>query len=189
MYGAIDILINGAGGARAAATTDVDRSFFSLKKEDLQFVFDLNLMGILLPSQIIGKIMVEQGSGKILNISSMGAVRPLTRSVAYSAAKAAVTNFTQWLAVHFSQEYSDSAIRVNALVPGFFLTAQNEFLLKKGEELTSRGERIIDHTPLGRFGKPEDLCGPALFLLSDEADFVHGETLVVDGGLNAYGGI
>jgi NAD(P)-dependent dehydrogenase (short-subunit alcohol dehydrogenase family) len=120
----------------------------------------------------------------------MGAVHPLTRSVAYSAAKAAVVNLTQWLAVHVSQEYSPT-IRVNALMPGFFLTEQNRFLLldEQSNELTERGQRIIDQTPMGRFGQPEDLIAPALLLLSDVAPFVHGTTAVVDGGLSAYGGV
>jgi NAD(P)-dependent dehydrogenase (short-subunit alcohol dehydrogenase family) len=189
-FGHVDILINGAGGARKEATTSDELTFFDLPEDAVRWVFDLNLMGTFLACQVFGRYMVEQDSGRILNIASMGAVRPLTRSVAYSAAKAAVVNFTQWLAVHVSQEYSPN-IRVNALMPGFFLTEQNRFLLldEQSRELTQRGQRIIAHTPLGRFGQPEDLIGPALLLLSDLAGFVHGTTAVVDGGLSAYGGV
>ena len=189
-YGRLDILINGAGGARPDATTSASLSFFDLPEDAVRWVFDLNLMGTFFPCQVFGRQMAEQGHGAILNIASMSALRPLTRSVAYSAAKAAVVNLTQWLAVHMSQEYS-AAIRVNALVPGFFLTEQNRFLLYDAQSgaLTERGQRIIAHTPMARLGQPEDLVAPALFLLSDVAGFVHGTTLVVDGGISAYGGI
>jgi len=189
-YGRVDILINGAGGAKKEATTSEDLPFFDLPEDAVRWVFDLNFLGTFFACQVFGRIMVEQDSGCILNFSSMGAMRPLTRSVAYSAGKAAVTNFTQWLAVHMSQEYSPN-IRVNALMPGFFLTEQNRFLLIDAEtgDLTERGKRIIAHTPMGRFGRPEDLIGPALWLLSDAARFVHGTAVVVDGGLSAYGGV
>ncbi len=189
-YGRVDILVNGAGGAKKEATTSADLSFFDLPEEAVRWVMDLNFLGTFFPCQVFGRQMVAQGSGAILNIASMGAVRPLTRSVAYSAGKASVVNFTQWLAVHMGQEYSPN-IRVNALVPGFFLTEQNRFLLYDQETgaLTERGQRIIDHTPMARLGQPEDLVAPALLLLSDAATFVHGATLVVDGGLGAYGGI
>jgi len=189
-FGRIDILINGAGGARKDATTSADLSFFNLPPEAVRWVFDLNFLGTFFPCQVFGRHFAEQGAGNILNIGSMGAFRPLTRSVAYSAAKAAVVNFTQWLAVHMSQEYSTS-IRVNALVPGFFLTEQNRFLLYDAQTgaLTERGQRIMAHTPMARLGQPEDLVGPALFLLSDVARFVHGAALIVDGGIAAYGGV
>jgi NAD(P)-dependent dehydrogenase (short-subunit alcohol dehydrogenase family) len=189
-YGKVDILINGAGGAKKEATTSPTLAFWDLPEDAVRWVFDLNFMGTFLACQVFGRHMVERGSGCILNISSMGSFRPLTRSVAYSAAKAAVTNFTRWLAVHISQEYS-ADIRVNAIAPGFFLTEQNRFLLldEKSGELTERGERIIAHTPIGRFGQPEDLVGPALLLLSDVAGFVHGTTMAVDGGFEAYGGV
>jgi NAD(P)-dependent dehydrogenase (short-subunit alcohol dehydrogenase family) len=189
-FGRVDILINGAGGAKKEATTSEQLSFFDLPEEAVRWVFDLNFMGTFLPCQIFGRHMVKQENGTILNFSSFGVERPLTRSVAYSAAKAAVVNFTQWLAVHISQEYSPS-IRVNAIMPGFFLTEQNRFLLLDEEsgELTERGQRIIDHTPLGRFGQPEDLVGPALMLLSDMAKFMHGTVVVVDGGISSYGGV
>ena len=189
-HGRVDILINGAGGAKKEATTSPTLPFWDLPEEAVRWVFDLNFMGTFLACQVFGRRMVEQGSGCILNISSMGSNRPLTRSVAYSAAKAAVTNFTRWLAVHISQEYSAN-IRVNAIAPGFFLTDQNRFLLldELSGELTERGGRIIAHTPAGRFGQPDDLLGPALLLLSDVAGFVHGTTLAVDGGFEAYGGV
>jgi NAD(P)-dependent dehydrogenase (short-subunit alcohol dehydrogenase family) len=188
--GPVEFLINGAGGARKDATTSNELSFFDLPEEAVRWVFDLNFLGTFLPCQVFARTMAERQSGVILNISSYGADRPLTRSVAYSAAKASIVNFTKWLAVHFSQEYS-SGIRVNALAPGFFLTEQNRFLLfqEQSDKLTSRGTRIIEHTPLGRFGNPEDLIGPALLLLSDLASFMHGSTVVVDGGISAYGGV
>lgn len=189
-YGKIDILINGAGGAKKEATTSGQLAFFDLPEDAVRWVFDLNFMGTFLPCQVFSRYMVQQGAGAILNIASYGAYRPLTRSVAYSAAKAAVANFTQWLAVHLSQEYPGK-IRVNALVPGFFLTEQNRFLLTEqaSGELTERGRRIIAHTPMGRFGTPDDIVPPALLLLSDAAGFVHGTTIVVDGGISAFGGV
>ena len=189
-FGRVDILINGAGGAKKEATTSEELSLFDLPEDAVRWVFDLNFMGTFLTCQIFAPHMVEQDSGNILNIGSMGAERPLTRSVAYSAAKAAVVNYTQWLAVHMSQEYSPN-IRVNALMPGFFLTEQNRFLLydQDSGELTERGQRIIDHTPIERFGQPEDLVVPALMLLSDSAEFVHGPAVAVDGGFSAYGGV
>ncbi len=189
-YGHVDILINGAGGAKPEATTSGTLPFFDLPKEAVQWVFDLNFLGTFLACQVIGRLMVERGAGQIINISSMGADRPLTRSVAYSAAKAATSNFTQWLAVHMAQNYS-TAIRVNAISPGFFLTEQNRFLLTDEEsgDLTPRGQSIIAHTPLGRFGEPEDLVGTMLWLLSDGAAFVHGIVVPVDGGFSAYSGV
>ena len=188
-FGRIDILINGAGGAKAEATTSETLPFFDLPEDAIRWVFDLNFMGAFMTCQVIGRQMVEQGGGSILNIASMGAYRPLTRSVAYSAAKAAIVNLTQWLAVHMAQEYTP-AIRVNAMAPGFFLTDQNRFLLLDEDgDLTERGQRILDHTPMGRFGQPEDLIGPALLLLSDAAPFVHGVTLAIDGGVSAFGGV
>jgi len=143
-----------------------------------------------LPSQVFGKIMAEQGYGNILNVSSMNAFRPLTRIPAYSAAKAGVSNFTQWLAVHLAQEYSPR-IRVNAIAPGFFLTNQNRFLLtdKESGELTARGKTIIAHTPMARFGEPEDLLGAVLWLLSPASGFVTGTVVPIDGGFSAYSGV
>ncbi len=189
-FGRVDILINGAGGNKKQATTSPDLSFFDLPADAVQWVFNLNFIGTLLPCQVFGRVMADQGEGIILNISSMNAFRPLTRIPAYSAAKAAVSNFTQWLAVHLSQEYSPD-IRVNAIAPGFFLTQQNRFLLINEEsgELTPRGRTIIDHTPMARFGHPEDLIGTVLWLLSPGAAFVHGVVVPVDGGFSAFSGV
>ncbi len=188
--GAVDILINMAGGNHPSATTSANLSFFDLPQDALRKVGDLNLLGTILPCQIFGKGMAERGKGVILNISSMNAFRPLTRIPAYSAAKAAVTNFTQWLAVHMAQEYS-AQIRVNALAPGFLLTEQNRFLLtdKETGALTSRGESILQHTPMRRFGNPEDLLGAALWLISPASAFVTGIVLPVDGGFSAFSGV
>ncbi len=189
-WGKIDCLVNGAGGNNAGATTGVGKSFFDLPEIALRFVSDLNLLGTIVPSQVFGKFMAQRKEGIILNISSMNAFRPLTRIPAYSAAKAAVSNFTQWLAVHMAQEYSPS-IRVNALAPGFFLTEQNRFLLteKDSGKLTPRGEQILAHTPMGRFGAPADLVGGALWLLSPMSRFVTGIVLPIDGGFSAYSGV
>jgi NAD(P)-dependent dehydrogenase (short-subunit alcohol dehydrogenase family) len=189
-FGRVDCLINGAGGNNPKATTNPQQSFFSLPADSIKFVADLNLLGTILPSQVFGRYMVEQKEGIILNVSSMNAFRPLTRIPAYSAAKAAVSNFTQWLAVHMAQEYSPK-IRVNAIAPGFFLTNQNRFLLtdKETGQLTARGKKIIDHTPIGRFGTPEDLLGATLWLLSPASAFVTGIVLPIDGGFSAYSGV
>jgi NAD(P)-dependent dehydrogenase (short-subunit alcohol dehydrogenase family) len=189
-FGRVDILINGAGGNKKQATTSPDLAFFDLPADATQWVFNLNFLGTLLPSQVFGKRMAEQGEGVILNVSSMNAFRPLTRIPAYSAAKAAVSNLTQWLAAHMAQEYSPR-IRVNALAPGFFLTEQNRFLLTEEAtgELTPRGRTIIDHTPMGRFGDPEDLVGTTLWLLSSASSFVTGVVVPVDGGFSAFSGV
>ena len=186
----VDILINGAGGNKPQATTNSEQSFFDLPADALRWVFDLNLMGTILPSQIFGKIMAQQKSGVILNISSMNAFRPLTRIAAYSAAKAGVSNFTQWLAVHMAQEYSPD-IRVNAIAPGFFMTEQNRFLLtdKDSGDLTVRGGSIIAHIPMGRFGSVDDLLGTVLWLVSPASGFVTGIVVPVDGGFSAYSGV
>ena len=190
VYGRIDVLINGAGGNKKEATTSPDMPFFDLPKDAVGFVFDLNFLGTLLPSQVFGKEMAENGSGTILNISSMCAFSPLTKVAAYSAAKAAVSNFTQWLAVHICQNYSKD-VRVNAIAPGFFLTEQNRFLLtdEKTGKLTDRGQTIIDHTPMGRFGQAEDLIGTVMWLLSDAAKFVTGIVVPIDGGFSAFSGV
>jgi NAD(P)-dependent dehydrogenase (short-subunit alcohol dehydrogenase family) len=189
-FGQVDCLINAAGGNHPRATTGPNQSFFDLPPDALRFVFDLNIIGTVLSSQVFGKFMANQGEGVILNISSMNAFRPLTKIPAYSAAKAAVSNFTQWLAVHMAQEYS-SCIRVNAIAPGFFLTMQNKFLLtdEATGELTARGKAIIDHTPMGRFGDPEDLLGTVLWLLSPASAFVTGVVVPIDGGFSAYSGV
>lgn len=189
-FGGADILINGAGGNDPQATTSAKSSFFDLPTDAIRWVFDLNFLGTLLSSQVLGRLMAEQGEGCIINTSSMNAFRPLTDVVAYSAAKAAVSNFTQWLAVHMSQNYSDK-IRVNAIAPGFFLTQQNRFLLvdEATGELTERGRRIIEHTPMGRFGVPEDLISTVLWLSSSGSAFVHGVVIPVDGGFSAFSGV
>ena len=189
-FGSVDCLVNGAGGNHPQATTRPDLSFFDIPEDALRFVFELNLLGTIIPSQIFGKQMAAQGQGVILNISSMSAFRPLTRVLSYSAAKAGVNSFTQWLAVHLAQEFSPR-IRVNAIAPGFFLTEQNRFLLTEKEtgELTARGQSIINHTPMRRFGEPEDLLGTVLWLLSPASAFVTGVVVPVDGGFSAFGGV
>ena len=189
-FGKIDVLINGAGGNKKEATTSPEMSFFDLPSEAIRFVFDLNFLGTLLPTQVFGKEMADAGTGVILNVSSMNAFRPLTKIAAYSAAKSAVSNFTQWLAVHVCQNYSKD-IRVNAIAPGFFLTEQNRFLLtdEKTGELTARGKTIIDHTPMGRFGEPQELIGTVMWLLSDAAKFVTGIVVPIDGGFSAFSGV
>jgi len=186
----IDGLINAAGGSRAKATTGPDLKFFDLPLDALREVFDLNLLSTVLCCQVFGKSMAASGAGVILNVSSMNAFRPLTRIPAYSSAKAAINNFTQWLAVHMAQEYSPS-IRVNAIAPGFFLTEQNRFLLLDREtgNTTPRGQSILAHTPMGRFGEPQDLVGAALWLLSPASSFVTGAIVPLDGGFSAYSGV
>lgn len=188
-FGRVDILVNGTGGNKLRATTNPESSFFDLPDDALRQVLDLNLMGTMLPSQVFGKIMAQQKSGVIINISSMNAFRPLTRIPAYSAAKASVSNFTQWLAVHMAQEYSPN-IRVNAIAPGFFIGDQNRnLLLSENGELTPRGKTIITHTPQGRFGTPNDLLGTLLWLASPASAFVTGIIVPVDGGFSAFSGV
>jgi NAD(P)-dependent dehydrogenase (short-subunit alcohol dehydrogenase family) len=189
-FGGIDILVNGAGGNKKEATTSPDLSFFDLPQDAFTWVFNLNFIGSLLPCQVYGKHFAGKKSGNIINISSMNAFRPLTRVPAYSSAKAAISNFTQWLAVHMNQEYSPH-IRVNALAPGFFLTEQNRFLLtdKESGKLTPRGQSIISHTPANRFGEPEDLSGCLLWLASPASAFVNGIVVPVDGGYSAFSGV
>lgn len=188
--GRIDVLINGAGGNKKEATTSEELSFFDVPSEAMRFVFDLNFMGTVLASQVFGSQMAEQKEGLILNISSMNAFRPLTKIAAYSAAKAAVSNFTQWLAAHMCQNYSEN-IRVNAIAPGFFLTEQNRFLLtdERTGQLTNRGGTIIEHTPMARFGRPEELAGTVMWLVSDASKFVTGIVVPVDGGFSAFSGV
>ena len=189
-FGQIHALINAAGGNHPSATTRPDLSFFDLPLDALRHVGDLNLLGTILPCQVFGRGMAERGEGVILNVSSMNAFRPLTRVPAYSAAKAADLNFTQWLAVHMAQNYSPR-IRVNAIAPGFFLTEQNRFLLtdKDTGELTERGKSILAHTPMNRFGTPEDLLGATLWLLSSASAFVTGTVIPIDGGFSAFSGV
>jgi len=194
--GTIDILINGAGGNSPKATTqieqltdinDLGKSFFGLEMDGFDKVFALNFNGTLLPSMVFATDMLQKQKGVILNISSMNSFRPLTKIPAYSAAKASVNNFTQWLAVHLAK----TGIRVNAIAPGFFLTNQNRFLLtdEKTGAPTLRGLKIISNTPVGKYGKPGDLQGAVLFLLSDLSEFITGIILPVDGGYSAFGGV
>jgi NAD(P)-dependent dehydrogenase (short-subunit alcohol dehydrogenase family) len=188
-FGKVDILINGAGGNKPNAGTSPDLSFFDLPASALKEVYDLNFLGSVLPSQVFGKIIAEQGEGSIINFASMASFRPLTKTITYSSAKAAIVNFTQWLAVHFCQEYSPN-IRVNAIAPGFLLTTQNRFLLtEENGDLTPRGESIIKNTPMGRFGNPEEMSGAVIYLCSDAAKFVTGTVIAVDGGFNAFSGV
>jgi len=188
-WGRLDILVNGAGGNRAQATTSAELSFFDLPEEAFREVLSLNLLGTVLPCQVFGRQMAAQGGGVILNIASVNGFRPLTEIPAYSTAKAAVSNFTQWLAVHMARHYSPR-IRVNALAPGFVLTEQNRYLLIDVDgRLTPRAQAALAHTPLGRFGLPEDLLGAALWLVSPAAAFVQGTVVAVDGGFLAYGGV
>jgi NAD(P)-dependent dehydrogenase (short-subunit alcohol dehydrogenase family) len=196
--GMVDLLINAAGGNSPLATTQVEfiddscrqnreKTFFGLDCEGFDKVFALNFTGTLLPTKVFAEDMIHQQGGRILNISSMNAFRPLTKIPAYSAAKASINNFTAWLAVHLARQN----IRVNAIAPGFFLTDQNRFLLldQATGELTPRGQRIIDGTPMGKFGVPEELIGTVLFLLSDLSTFITGVVVPVDGGFNAYSGV
>lgn len=197
-FGPIDILINGAGGNSPKATTSEEHygeqkdrenaiSFFDLKKEGIEFVFDLNIMGTVLPTQEFAKDMLGRKGCSILNISSMNAFTPLTKIPAYSAAKAGVSNFTKWLAVHFANE----GIRVNAIAPGFFVTAQNKDLLfNKDGTPTPRTDKILKATPMGRFGEVKELVGATTFLLSEEnAGFITGVVLPIDGGFASYSGV
>ena len=161
-----------------------------MPEEGFRWVFDLNLMTALLTTQVFARDMVDRNEGVILNIASVNSFLPLTNIPAYSAAKAAIRNFTEWLAVHISQNYS-TKIRINAIAPGFFLTTQNRFLLidEKTGEMTERGQTIIDHTPMGRYGDPEELLSTVLWLLSPGASFVHGVTILIDGGFCAFSGV
>lgn len=188
--GPIDLLLNGAGGNQPGAMTQPERRFFDLPEDALRGILDLNWLGVVLVTQVVARQMAARKSGAILNISSMSGGRPLTRVIGYSAAKAALENTTRWLAVHLAVEYSPR-IRVNALAPGFFLTEQNRGLLTDPATgvRTPRGEAVIAHTPMGRFGDPRDLVGPALWLLSDDAAFVTGAVIPVDGGFSAYSGV
>jgi NAD(P)-dependent dehydrogenase (short-subunit alcohol dehydrogenase family) len=189
-YSTIDLLVNGAGGSRKEITTSPETPFFDLLPEDMVSGFSLNYMSTVIPSQCIGKIFAEKKSGVILNITSIAGLLPLTRSISYSDAKAAANSFTKWLAVHMAQNYSDN-IRVNAIAPGFMLTDQNRFLLidERTGQMTERGAQIIQSVPMARYGKPEEIIGAALWLLSSQAGFVTGAVIPVDGGYTAFSGV
>jgi NAD(P)-dependent dehydrogenase (short-subunit alcohol dehydrogenase family) len=189
-FGKVDILINGAGGNKAEATTSAELSFFDLPEAAVRSVFNLNFMSTFLTSQVFGEFLANQGEGVILNISSMNAFVPLTNIPAYSAAKAAISNFTMWLATHMSQNYS-TKIRVNAIAPGFFLTEQNRYLLidKNTGTLTERGKAILEHTPMKRFGEPKDLISTVLWLVSPGSEFITGSVIPIDGGFSAFSGV
>ena len=191
-FGQVDVLVNLAGGNLAEASTSAERTFFDLPLDALEKAVALNLFGgAVLPAQVFAKAMAENPEGgSIINTASMNAIRPLTRIPAYSAGKAAVANFTQWLAVHMAQEYNPK-LRVNALAPGFFLTDQNRYLILDSEtgDLTDRGRTIVDHTPMGRLGAPEDLIGAAVWLASAASRFVTGIVLPIDGGFSAFSGV
>jgi NAD(P)-dependent dehydrogenase (short-subunit alcohol dehydrogenase family) len=197
--GMVDILINCAGGNNPKATTGaevlrectdeaLDASFFGLDPDCFRQVTDLNFLGTVLPSMVFGTDMAKKKKGTVLNISSMASFRPLTKVVAYSAAKASINNFTQWLAVHLAK----LNVRVNAIAPGFLLTKQNEYLMVKDKatgELSDRGKSVIAHTPMARFGNPEELCGAILFLVSDLSAFITGVVIPIDGGFNVFAGV
>lgn len=188
-WGRIDILINAAGGNSADATVVGDITFFNLQRTAIDKMLNLNLMGSILPSQVFGEVMAQQRKGSIINISSMAAARPLTRVIGYAAAKAAIDNFTRWLAIEMNLKYGPG-LRVNAIAPGFFIGEQNrDFLLNADGTPTPRGQQIISHTPMGRFGEAEELIGAAVWLCSDAARFVTGVVVPVDGGFSAYAGV
>jgi NAD(P)-dependent dehydrogenase (short-subunit alcohol dehydrogenase family) len=188
-YGRIDIVVNAAGGNVPGATVVGDLTFFNMGRDAFDQVIALNLTGTLLPCQVFGQVMADAGSGSIINISSMTAQKPLTRVLGYGNAKAAIDNFTKWLAVDFAQKYG-AGLRVNAIAPGFFIGDQNRgFLLKEDGSYSDRGQRIIDHTPMGRFGEAEELVGTSLWLASEASRFVTGVVVPVDGGFSAFSGI
>lgn len=185
-YGRVDCLLNAAGGNIAGAVIAPDKNFFDLSVEAFQKVVDLNLTGTVIPTQIFLKPMVEQGKGNIVNFASMSSFRPITRVSGYSAAKAAIANFTGWMATECARKFGEG-IRINAIAPGFFITEQNRDLLTNPDgSYTQRGQDVIRQTPFGRMGDPEELCGTIHYLMSDAAKFVTGAVAVVDGGFNVY---
>jgi NAD(P)-dependent dehydrogenase (short-subunit alcohol dehydrogenase family) len=188
-WGAIDILVNAAGGGAPGSTTSPQTSFFELPRSGLEASIDLNLLGTLLPTQILAAPMAERGSGCIVNISSVTAQRPLTTTVAYGASKAGVENFTRWLAVEVARKYGEG-VRVNCIAPGFYLALQNRgMLVREDGSLTERGRNVIEHTPFGRFGRPEELIGALIWLCSPSASFVTGTVVTIDGGFSAYNAV
>ena len=188
-WGTIDGLVNAAGGNIPGATVMPDQNLFDTKVEDTKKAVDLNLFGTIIPTQIFGRVIAEKGKGSIVNISSLTAQRPLTRVLGYTIAKKAVEAYTQWMAVELAQRYGDG-VRVNAIAPGVFLTEQNRTLLLNPDgSYTDRAQKFINNTPFGRLGNPEELTGTLIYLLSDASKFVSGETLLVDGGFNAFSGV
>jgi NAD(P)-dependent dehydrogenase (short-subunit alcohol dehydrogenase family) len=188
-WGRLDVLVNAAGGNMPSATLEPGQSFFDLPVEGMEPVIALNLKGTLLPSQVFGEAMARAGRGCIVNISSMAAQRAMTRVVGYGAAKAAVENVTRWLAVELARSFG-AGLRVNAIAPGFFIGEQNRaLLLNEDGSLTARGQMIIDHTPAGRFGEPDELIGALIWLCSPGAGFVNGSVVAVDGGFGAFSGV
>lgn len=188
-FGKVDILINGAGGNKKQATVSPELDFFHLDVDAFKWVFDLNVTGAVLTTMVFGELLAKQKSGNVINIASMATYHPLTNTVAYCGAKAAVANFTEWMATHFNKNYSTN-IRVNAIAPGFLLTTQNKFLMQKEDGTpTDRGERVLAKTPMGRYGDPVEMAGPVIWLCSEAASFVNGAVIPVDGGFSAYWGI
>ena len=188
-YGRIDVLINGAGGNKKQATVSPELDFFHLDVDAFKWVFDLNVTGAVLTTMVFGELLAKQGTGNVINIASMATYHPLTNTVAYCGAKAAVANFTEWMATHFNQNYSKN-IRVNAIAPGFLLTTQNRFLMQKEDGTpTDRGQRVLNKTPMGRYGDPEEMAGPVIWLCSEAASFVNGAVIPVDGGFSSFWGI
>jgi len=188
-YGKIDILVNGAGGNKPQATVSKDKDFFNLDLGAFKWVFDLNVTGAVLTTMVFGELLAKQGYGNVINIASMSSYHPLTNTVAYCGAKAAVANFTEWMATHFNQNYSNN-IRVNAIAPGFLLTNQNRYLLTNEDgSATDRGQRVLAKTPMNRYGEPVEMAGPVIFLCSEAASFINGAVLPVDGGFSSYWGV
>ncbi len=188
-WGTIDGLVNAAGGNIPGATIGPDDNLFEANIKDTQDAVDLNLFGTVIPTKVFGKVIAEKGKGSIVNISSLAAQRPLTRVLGYTLAKNAIEGYTKWMSVELAQRYGDQ-VRMNAIAPGVFLTEQNRSLLTKEDgSYSDRAQKFVNHTPFGRLGKPEELMGTLVFLLSDASGFISGETIVVDGGFNAYSGV
>ena len=188
-WGAVDLLVNAAGGNLPGATLTPDQTFFDLAPDAMRGVMELNFFGSFLPSQVFAKAMVDRGAGAIVNVSSMAAIQSVTRVAGYSAAKAAIDNFTRWLATTLAKQHGEK-LRVNAIAPGFFVAEQNRrLLLNEDGSLTARGQAIIDNTPMGRFGEPEELLGALLWLLSDASRFVTGTVVPIDGGFSVFSGV
>jgi NAD(P)-dependent dehydrogenase (short-subunit alcohol dehydrogenase family) len=188
-WGTVDILVNAAGGNTPKAIVNPDESIYDLSRDALENIVNVNFLGSFYATRVFGKPMIEQKNGSIVNISSMAADRPMTRVMGYAASKAAIDNYTKWLATEFATKYGEG-IRVNAIAPGFFIGEQNhDLLLNSDGSLSSRGQTIVDHTPMGRFGEPEDLAGTVVWLCSEASAFVTGTVIPVDGGFSAFSGV